>query len=309
MFNRGVKSEHGGSPDKVPAQSDGIGSPVDLGAIDTLLTKLVQNGKLTNKQVERALDWQRREGGDTRNAVQQMGLVGRDDMMRALSQRYSYPIIDDMPDIRRFSRELVVGHEPFGAPAEAVRSIRSTIASIALANGTRSISIIGPHPNAGVTYLASNLAVSFAQMGIPTLLVDANLRDPRAAALFGITRNTVGLSDYLISRSRSQPPIQTEVLPNLAVLPSGAVPPNPQELLSSPEFLALTDLLNDQFGVVLYDTASCEVFSDALVIGSRVSAAILVARQHKTGYREIATLVKKLESVRCTIVGSVFNKH
>jgi chain length determinant protein tyrosine kinase EpsG len=309
MFNRGDKPKPNGPADDGSAHVERAGSPMELGAIDTLLTKLVERGKLTEKQVEHAIDWQRRKGGDTRAAVQQMGLVARDDMLRALSQRYSYPILDDMPDSRRFSKELVVGHEPFGAPAEAIRSIRSTIASTALASGTRSICIIGPHPDAGVTYLASNLAISFAQMGIPTLLVDANLRDPRAGTLFGISRSTTGLSDYLISKSRGQPCIQMDVLPNLALLPAGAVPPNPQELLSSPEFLALTDLFHDQFGVVLYDTAPCEVFSDALVIGARVSAAILVARKHRTGYREIATLVRKLESVRCAVVGSVFNQH
>jgi protein-tyrosine kinase len=169
--------------------------------------------------------------------------------------------------------------------------------------------MIGPHQDAGVTYLACNLAVSFAQMSIPTLLVDANLRDPRTDMVFGFPQGTPGLSDYLMSRGLLQPPIQANVLPKLSVLPAGSVPPNPQELISSPEFLALTDMFHDQFGVVIYDTAPCADYSDAYVVASRINAAILVARRHKTAYREVAAVVKKLESIRCAVVGTVFNQH
>lgn len=277
--------------------------------LDELLEKLIEQGKLTKRQVKRTLDWQRTKGGDTQLAVQQLGLVGREDMLKAMAQRFSYPIFDDMPDNRRFSLELVAGHEPFGAAAEAIRSIRSTIASTALASGTRSFAMIGPHADAGVTYLASNLAVTFAQMSIPTLLVDANLRTPRIASIFGFPPRTPGLSDYLMSRGRMQPPIQADVLPKLSVLPAGSIPPNPQELLSLPEFLALTDLFHEQFGVVIYDTAPCVGYSDALVVGSRVNAGIVVARRHKTGYSEVTALVKKLETIRCAVIGTVFNQH
>ena len=276
---------------------------------DAFLDRLLEHGKLTARQVKRTLEWQQRKGVDSQLAVQRLGLVGREDMLKALSQRYSYPIFADMPDRFRFSAELVAGHEPFGQAAEAIRSIRSTIAATALANGTRSFAMIAPHPDAGATYLASNLAVTFAQMSIPTLLVDANLRDPRTDSIFGLPPGTPGLSDYLMCRGAMAPPVQTNVLPDLSLLPSGSIPPNPQELLSLPEFLALTDLFHDQFGVVIYDTAPCADYTDAFVVASRVNAAIVVARRHKTAYRDIGNLVKKLESIRCSVVGTVFNQH
>lgn len=295
--------------DEAPA--DERASTVDQPApmSDDFLTRLVRRGKLTQRQFRRTLDWQKKNGGDAELAVQKLGLLSKEDLLKALSQRFSYPIFDDMPDRSRFSRELVAGHEPFGLAAEAIRSIRSTIASTALANGTRSFVMIGPQEKAGVTYLACNLAVSFAQMSIPTLLVDANLRNPRTHAVFGFHRGLPGLSDFLTSRGHMQPPIQSDVLPKLSILPAGSIPPNPQELLSSPEFLALTDAVHDQFGVVIYDTASTAEFSDAFVMASRISAAIVVARRHKTSYRAMSDLVKKLESIRCAVVGTVFNQH
>jgi protein-tyrosine kinase len=302
-------------PDQKPKSEqlpEGLSESVTAGSSqdpNDLLMRLQQGGKLTQRQVRRTRELQSKTGGDAQLAIQKLGYVGREDMLKALSQRFSYPIFDDMPDNVRFAPELVAGHQPFGAAAEAIRSIRSTIASTSLANGTRSFVVVGPHQDTGVTYLACNLAVSFAQMAIPTLLVDANLRNPRMDSVFGFPPGTPGLSDYLVSRGQAPPTIQSNVLPKLSVLLAGSIPPNPQELLSSPDFLALTDNFHDQFGVVLYDTAACDEFSDALVVCSRVNAAIIVARRHKTRYKDISRLVKKLESIRCSVVGTVFNQH
>lgn len=227
----------------------------------------------------------------------------------ALVERHAYPTLVHAPDKQRFSQELVTGHEPFSAAAEAIRSIRSNIAATALAKGIRSMAVIGPHSGVGVTYLASNLAVGFAQMGIATLLVDANLRNPRAGELFGFPAGSDGLSELLCNRARVTAAVRSEVISNLSIIPAGALPPNPQELLASPEFLALTNAFHDRFGVVLYDTSDCAVFSDALVVASRVNAAILVARRHKTSYAQVSGLSKKLESLGCAVVGSVLNAY
>lgn len=293
-----------------PRHDEAVDESAPLGEddlTDALLSDLVRRGKLTERQALRAIKWQRRRGVDTREAVEQMKLVDRADMMKALARRYSYPILEDSPNQERFSRELVTGHDPFGPAAEAIRSIRSSVASAALAQGTRSLVIMGPHPGAGATYLACNLAVAFAQMAIPTLLVDANLRRPRVAEVFGLPGGS-GLAELLRRKDSGVPAIHTDVIANLSVLPAGSIPPNPQELLSSPEFLALTDAMHERFGVVLYDTAACSDFSDAYVVGSRVNAAILVARRHKSTYADVTGVARKLESIRCALVGTVFNQ-
>ena len=138
--------------------------------------------------------------------------LDRGAMMKELSQRFSYPIIEDHPDNARFSQELVVGHRPFGEAAEAIRSIRSGIASSALAQGTRSFLVVGSRSGDGTTYLASNLAVAFAQMSIPTLLIDTNLRSPRVGQLFGIPTSEEGLSEMLNRKSENGSLIKGDII-------------------------------------------------------------------------------------------------
>ena len=112
-------------------------------------------------------------------------------------------------------------------------------------------------------------------MAVPTLLVDANLRDPRIADMFGLSRNAEGLSHALRARNIDEVPITPDVIPGLSILSAGIIPPNPQELLSSGEFLALANNLEKSFGVVIYDTAPAMDFADASVVAARVGAAII----------------------------------
>jgi capsular exopolysaccharide synthesis family protein len=227
--------------------------------------------------------------------------------MKALSLQYSYPVLDRSVEAGKFSRELVVGHEPFSAAAEAIRSIRTALAASAVSQGVRSFLIAAPRRGAGASYFASNLALAFAQMSLPTLLVDTNLRKPRIAQIFGVQR-FVGLSETLRSKDVENPPITSNVIQGLSILPAGEVPPNPQELLASADFLALTNNLQAEFGIVIYDTAAGMDYADAHVVASRVGAAVVVARQHKTAFNDISMLTQKFRGINCKVLGSVLNK-
>jgi capsular exopolysaccharide synthesis family protein len=144
-------------------------------------------------------------------------------------------------------------------------------------------------------------------MSLPTVLVDANLRDPRIAQVFGL-RRAVGLSDALRSKSVGNLPISSNVVEGLSILPAGEIPPNPQELLASADFLALTDNLQSAFGIVIYDTPAAMDYADAHVVASRVGAAVVVARRHKTSFTDISTLTHKLCGINCKVLGSVLNQ-
>jgi capsular exopolysaccharide synthesis family protein len=201
----------------------------------------------------------------------------------------------------------VVGHEPFSVAAEAVRTMRTSLVSAAVAQGTRSFVMIAAREGQGATFLAGNLAVAFAQMSVATLLVDANLRDPRCGAMFGLEPNREGLADTLLHKQLENPPIVHNVLPGLSILPSGGVPPNPQELLCTGDFLTLTANLSRNFGIVIYDSPSAMDFGDAYVIASRVGAAIIVARQNNAKFEDLAYVTEKLRANQCSIVGSIAN--
>ena len=153
---------------------------------DPIEQQILAAGNLSEAQVEAIRGFQRRKGLTFGEAAIALGLVRRDSLFLALSKRYNYPVLNFGVDEARFSRELVVGYQPFSTAAEAFRSVRSALATGPLSQGKNAFAVIGPHPRVGVTYFAANLALSFAQMAVPTLLVDANLRKPRLAALFGV---------------------------------------------------------------------------------------------------------------------------
>jgi protein-tyrosine kinase len=235
------------------------------------------------------------------------GVVTREDLMAALARKYNYPIIQPDSGLSRFSRELAIGHEPFSEAAETIRSIRTSIVSTAIGQSTHAFVLVAPRKAHGASFLAGNLAVAFAQMSVSALLVDANLRDPRISAMFGIPLDREGLSDALLHKKTDHPPIMHDVLPGLSILPSGGAPPNPQELLCSGEFMALCDNLARNYGVVIYDSPAAMEYGDAYIIAARVGAAIIAARQDHASFADLKQVSDKLRAHHCLIVGSIAN--
>ncbi len=275
--------------------------------LDNVAQELVRFAKLSELQIGRIRAYAKAQGISFLEAAVDTGSVKRETLMTALSRQYNYPIIHDEEGLAGLSQELVVGHEPFGAAAEIVRSIRTSLVSTAVAQGLRSFVVIGPREGQGVSFLAGNLAVAFAQMSVNTLLVDANLRDPRIAGMFGIDPNGEGLSDVLLRIQLDDLPIVRDVLPGLSILPSGGVPPNPQELLCSGDFMALTAKFARDYGIVIYDSSSAMDYSDAYVIAASVGSAIVVGRQNHASFDELKQISDKLRARQCTIVGVISN--
>src|SRR5580658_3321480 len=267
---------------------------------DPIEQQILAAGNLSEAQVEAIRGFQRRKGLTFGEAAIALGLVRRDSLFLALSKRYNYPVLNFGVDEGRFSRELVVGYQPFSAAAEAFRSVRSALATGPLSQGKNAFAVIGPHARVGVTYFAANLALSFAQMAVPTLLVDANLRNPRLASLFGIDPKTEGLVEALTNGEAELPPVTLDIVPGLSLLVAGATAPHPQELLSSKEFLTLSQNAQRNYGVVIYDTPAALESADAYVVASRVGAAIVAARRHRTKVKDITKISKALRGSSAT---------
>jgi capsular exopolysaccharide synthesis family protein len=276
-------------------------------SLDNSEQDLIRLARLTELQIAKAHAYGAAHGVTFLEAAAATGVVTREFLMTALSKRYNYPIIEKDGQLATFSAELVVGHEPFGAAAEAIRTMRTSLVSSAVSQGTRAFVFIGAREGQGTTFLAANLAVAFAQMSVNTLLVDANLRDPRCAAMFGLEPNREGLADALLHKQLEHPPIVRDVLPGLSILPSGGVPPNPQELLCTGDFLALTANLSRNFGIVIYDSPSAMDFGDAYVLASRVGSAIIVGRQNKASFDDLKQVSDKLRANQCAIIGTIAN--
>jgi chain length determinant protein tyrosine kinase EpsG len=269
---------------------------------------LIRFARLTPEQVAHVTDLQNRRNITFASAATELGYLRREDLMSEMSRQFSYPVLSGGNYGDQFSRELVVGHEPFGPAAEAIRSIRTSLVSLAVGQGIRSFAVTAPRHGTGGTFFAGNIALAFAQMAIPTLLVDANLRKPRVADMFGLSPNAEGLSYVLRTGRIDDVAIIPDIIPRLSVLVAGIIPPNPQELLSSADFLALSNNLEKSFGVVVYDTAAAMEYADASVVAARVGAAIIVARQHQTTYDDVATLAKRFRASQCKFLGTVMNE-
>src|SRR5208337_5493382 len=279
-------------------QSDADMVAVHMG-IDPIEQQILAAGNLSDAQVEAIRGFQRRKGLTFGEAAITLGLVRRDSLFLALSKRYNYPVLSFGGDEARFSRELVVGFQPFSAGAEAFRSVRSALATGPLSQGKNAFAVIGAHAGVGATYFAANLALSFAHMAVPTLLIDTNLRKPRLSSLFGVDPKTEGLVEALTHSEAHVSPTAVDIVPGLSLLVAGATAPHPQELLSSKEFLNLSQNAQRNYGVVIYDTPAALESADAYVVASRVGAAIVAARQHRSKVKDISKISKALEGFQC----------
>jgi capsular exopolysaccharide synthesis family protein len=287
--------------------SETVADPI---AKDPIEKQILVAGNLSEAQVEAIRGFQRRKGLTFAQAAITLGLVRRESLLLALSKHYNYPVLGFGSADARISRELVAGYQPFSAAAEAYRSVRSALVTGSLSQGKNAFAVIGARSRVGVTSFAANLALSFAQMAVPTLLVDANLRRPRLTGLFGLDKETEGLVEALTLRATgSSSSMIVDVLPCLSLFVAGATAPHPQELLISKEFLTLSQNAQRNFGVVIYDTPPALESADAYVVASRVGSAILVARRHRTTVKDIENIAHTLTGNQCEIAGTVLGFH
>lgn len=268
---------------------------------------LAELRNLTAEQVEKVLDHQRMAGVRFGEAAVALGFVSKDDVLFALAQQFHYPFAPE--DRRSHAPELVTLNEPFGSRAEFFRAMRTQLTMRAFVDGEprRPVAIISPDTRDGKTYCACNLAVTLAQLGGRTLLVDGDMRGPRVHSVFGVP-NKAGLSGILSGRADRQVIQQVPGVDSLFVLPVGTTPPNPLELAERPAFGLLMRELASKFDHVLVDTPAAIYGSDASVIAARCGMALIVARKDKARISLLQDLVASFAGSPAKLVGVVFNE-
>jgi len=287
-----------------PAAAPSSSSDVVDRSIGDILADL---RNLTAEQVESVLRHQRETGVRFGEATVALGLASREDVLFALAEQFHYPYSPD--EQRKVSTELVTLREPFGLRAEAFRALRSQIMMRLYAGTERpALSVISPDSGDGKTYTAANLAVALAQLGGGrTLLVDADLRNPRQHEVFGLA-NRSGISSILSGRSDNQVIVQVPGVPSLFVLPVGTTPPNPLELVERPAFGLLMRELTSKFDHVVVDTPAASRGADASVIASRCGAALLVARRNNSRVAALQDLMGSFAGSSVRMAGVVVNE-
>jgi receptor protein-tyrosine kinase len=273
---------------------------------------LVEEGKLTPKEIDRVLDTQRAAGVRFGEAAVRMGLITDNDVRFALAKQYDFPHLVRDTEAKGIqpSNELVAAFAPFHPRTEELRALRTQLL-IRWYNpeqGRNALVIVSPGSGEGRSYLAANLAVVFSQLGARTVLVDADLRAPRQHEIFGLPPGH-GLSSLLSGRGENKATFPIHGLDRLSVLPAGPLPPNPQELLSRPAFGALMKNLQSSFDVVIVDTPPARQFADAQSIAHRAGDALVVARKDHTAVSSTSKVVKELAGTGARVVGSIINAY
>jgi chain length determinant protein tyrosine kinase EpsG len=205
------------------------------------------------------------------------------------------------------SPALVAAHSPASGPAESLRELRSQLL-LRWFNEHRTLAVIGAHEEDGADVVAANIAIAMAQLGESTLLIDANLRDPRQHQLFGL-RPIVGLSALLMNRDVHVEAVQqVPAVEHLHVLCAGSLPPNPQELVSRTPLIYLLKTLPDRFRAVIVATPPALAYADAQVIAARARGCVLVTRRHRTRVADVARVKAQLEPARAVLLGAVIRE-
>ena len=208
-----------------------------------------------------------------------------------------------------FSSTLVaLGREPSGT-AESIRALRTHIMAQHVQEGRRALAVCAATAGVGCTFVASNLAVALSQIGVKTLLIDVNMRNPGIDRLFQPNHAAEGLQQCLLASDQSFGDyIDSEILPDLSVMYAGGIAPNPQELLATDRFLELMNFCLRDYDMTILDTPPANSCSDVHRVSTVVGYAMIVTRRDKTRVGDLKTLVNELRQDRARVVGTVMTE-
>ncbi|WP_153914800.1 GumC family protein [Shewanella sp. TC10] len=191
--------------------------------------------------------------------------------------------------------------------AESVRTIRTSLSLMALGQDLTTIEVTSSFPNEGKTSVAMNLAFAFSGME-KVLIIDADMRKPNVGSRFGLPNYQPGLSNVLAGSEAVGDCIAHDVKPNVDVLTAGAIPLNPQELLSTPILAKVIQELKQHYTKIIIDTPPVQAVSDALVIAPHSDAIVTVVKAATTRSEAVRLTLAKLYQARGKVFGVVLNQ-
>ncbi|HWI52857.1 MAG TPA: CpsD/CapB family tyrosine-protein kinase [Symbiobacteriaceae bacterium] len=204
------------------------------------------------------------------------------------------------------SKMIVTHHDPGAIASEAYRVLRTNLQFLGLDEPLRTMLVTSATPGEGKSTTVANLAVAFAQTGARVCLVDADLRRPTVAKLFGLD-NWSGLTTALIGQAPLTECLRPTDVPGLSVMTSGPIPPNPAELLGSARMSTLLGQLTDSFDMVLVDSPPVLAVTDAAVLAPKVGGVLMVVRSGNVDHRQVTRAKEAIEAVKAKVLGVVLS--
>ena len=199
----------------------------------------------------------------------------------------------------------ILGNETSFQVKEAYNSIRTNLMFLQQGEKCPIFVVTSPTANNGKTINTINLAVSFAQMGKKTLIIDSDMRNPSMHKMFSISVKN-GLSEILAGLTDSISVSKTNI-ENLSVLTAGKIPPNPAELLSSGRMDKLLNFVKEHYDCVFIDTPPINIVTDATLFAQKVTGYILIIKTDTTNINDVKNTVSNLEQVNADVLGFILN--
>lgn len=187
----------------------------------------------------------------------------------------------------------VISEKSKFAIVEAYKSARTNIMFSLSASDKKAFAITSYSKGDGKSTVAANLAISFSKMGKKVILIDCDLRRPNLHNIMRI-ENKAGFSDMVGRMVTFDDVVKRDVLPCLDVLTAGTLPPNPSELIASPEVSRLVERLNREYDYIIFDTPPVGVVADTLLLKEYIAGYLLVVRERKTTHGDIEKLLESI---------------
>ena len=208
--------------------------------------------------------------------------------------------------------ELVVNYNPKSSFSESIKTVRTNLQFSLVNKDIKTILLTSPEPGDGKSFVSANLAIAFTQENKKVLLIDADLRKGRQHRIFKIHNDkSKGYSNLILSSKEESTIhdfiVRTEVK-NLDLLPTGAFPPNPSELLLSTNNKELMDKLREMYDIIIVDCAPVLGLNDALVMTKLTDINIVVVTKRKTKIESLEEVKKNFEKVGAKVNGVILNK-
>ena len=189
---------------------------------------------------------------------------------------------------------------------ESYKTLRTNIRFFLSREGCKKFCITSGLAGEGKSITILNLAISFAQTGQRVLLIDADMRRPSLGRLL-VEKTTPGLSSVLAGFCSEQDAIRRNIYPNLDIIFSGEIPPNPSELLGNHRMQQLIERMSQQYDYILIDTPPVGIVSDTCVVAAHLDGVLFLVRQHRTEKEIVAKGVRQLEISGAKLMGFVLN--
>jgi tyrosine-protein kinase Etk/Wzc len=208
---------------------------------------------------------------------------------------------------RGLKRRLITKEDPKSPVSEAYRSLRTSMLYSTTKKNLKSILVSSAGPGEGKTTTVANLAITYANLGKKTLLVDTDLRRPVVHKVFDLERDP-GITTYLSSATDDYTNlIQTSEISNLSIITAGIIPPNPSELLGSNRMTKFVKQIENDWDIVLFDSPPMIAVTDATMISKEIDQVVLIVKVGQTDKKAFHHTINNLRNINAPLGGIIMN--